>query len=74
MHNRSNKDCIKQARKAKIGIESVRKHEGKTYLNIVVHSRKKIAQIIRELRMQFGFPRITRMSMPLPVSELSKAG
>ena len=67
-------ELIYVCRKAKIGIESVRKHESKTYLNIVVHNRKEIAQIIRELRMQFGFPRISRMSMPLAVPEVSKAG
>lgn len=67
-------ELIYICRKAKIGIESVRKHDAKTYLNIVVHSRKKIAQIIRELRMQFGFPRISRMAMPLAVAEISKAG
>lgn len=66
-------ELIYICRKAKIGIESVRKHEAKTYLNIVVHNRKEIAQIIRELRMQFGFPRIVRMPMPLAVPEISKA-
>ena len=67
-------ELIYVCRKAKIGIESVRKHDAKTYLNIVVHNRKEIAQIIRELRMQFGFPRISRMAMPLAVPEVSKAG
>ena len=67
-------ELIYICRKAKIGIESVRKHEAKTYLNIVVHSRQQIAQIIRELRMQFGFPRISRLTMPLAVAEVSKAG
>lgn len=67
-------ELIYVCRKAKIGIESVRKYENKTYLNIVVHNRQQIAQIIRELRMQFGFPRITRMPMPLAVDEVSKAG
>lgn len=67
-------ELIYICRKAKIGIESVRKHDAKTYLNIVVHSRKQIAQIIRELRMQFGFPRISRMAMPLAVAEMSKVG
>lgn len=67
-------ELIYICRKAKIGIESVRKHESKTYLNIVVHDRQQIAQIIRELRMQFGFPRISRLAMPLPTPEVSKAG
>ena len=67
-------ELIYVCRKAKIGIESVRKYESKTYLNIVVHNRKEIAQIIRELRMLFGFPRISRMAMPLAKPEVSKAG
>ena len=67
-------ELIYVCRKAKIGIESVRKYESKTYLNIVVHNRKEIAQIIRELRMLFGFPRISRMAMPLATPEVSKAG
>ena len=66
-------EMIYICRKAKIGIEHVRKHEQKTYLNIVVNNRKQIAKIIRELRMQFGFPRISRMAMPLAVEEVSKA-
>lgn len=67
-------ELIYICRKSKIGIESVRQYEGKTYLNIVVHSRQQIAQIIRELRMQFGFPRISRLAAPLAVEEVSKAG
>ena len=67
-------ELIYICRKAKIGIESVRKYESKTYLDIVVHNRQQIAQIIRELRMQFGFPRISRQLMPLAVPEVSKAG
>ncbi|QIO09983.1 RelA/SpoT family protein [Acinetobacter lanii] len=67
-------EMIYICRKSKIGIENVRKHEQKTYLNIVVNNRKQIAKIIRELRMQFGFPRISRMAMPLTVEEVSKAG
>lgn len=66
-------ELIYVCRKAKIGIESVRKYDSKTYLNIVVHSRQQIAQIIRELRMLFGFPRISRLSMPLAVAEVSQA-
>ena len=49
------------------------RHEDKTYVNIVVNNRKQIAQIIRELRMQFGFPRISRMSMPVSINETLKA-
>lgn len=66
-------ELIYICRKSKIGIESVRQYESKTYLSIVVHSRQQIAQIIRELRMQFGFPRISRMSAPLAVEEVSQA-
>jgi guanosine-3',5'-bis(diphosphate) 3'-pyrophosphohydrolase len=60
-------------RKAKTGVESVRTHEDKTYVNIVVNNRKQIAQIIRELRMQFGFPRISRLAMPIAMNETLKA-
>lgn len=67
-------ELIYICRKAKIGIESVRKYESKTYLDLVVHNRQQIAQIIRELRMQFGFPRISRLAQPLAVPEVSKAG
>lgn len=66
-------ELIYVCRKAKIGIESVRKHDTKTYLNIVVHDRQQIAKIIRELRMLFGFPRISRLNMPLAVAEVSEA-
>lgn len=66
-------ELIYVCRKAKIGIESVRKHDTKTYLNIVVHDRQQIAKIIRELRMLFGFPRISRLSMPLAIAEVSEA-
>jgi GTP diphosphokinase / guanosine-3',5'-bis(diphosphate) 3'-diphosphatase len=66
-------ELIYVCRKSKIGIESVRKYESRTYLNLVVHSRQQIAQVIRELRMQFGFPRISRMAVPLAVEEVSKA-
>ena len=66
-------EMIYLCRKAKTGVESVRAHEGKTYVNIVVNNRKQIAQIIRELRMQFGFPRITRLTMPVTINEPIKA-
>lgn len=51
----------------------VHNHDGKTYVNIVVHNRKQIAQIIRDLRMHFGFPRIARLGQPINISETSKA-
>lgn len=60
-------------RKSKTGVESVRKYEGQTYVNIVVNNRKQIAQIIRELRMHFGFPRITRLAMPTAINDVSRA-
>ncbi|RKG31610.1 RelA/SpoT family protein [Acinetobacter tianfuensis] len=66
-------EVIYQCRKQKVGVESVRTHEGKTYVNIVVHNRKQIAQIIRDLRMLLGFPRISRLAQPLNVTEASKA-
>ncbi|RLL48589.1 bifunctional (p)ppGpp synthetase/guanosine-3',5'-bis(diphosphate) 3'-pyrophosphohydrolase [Acinetobacter cumulans] len=66
-------ELIYQCRKEKVGVESVRTHEDKTYVNIVVHDRKQIAQIIRDLRMLFGFPRISRLAQPLNTAETSKA-
>ena len=52
-----------------LGVESVRAHEDKTYVNIVVHDRKQIAEVIRNLRMHFGFPRVTRLAQPLNAAE-----
>jgi len=66
-------DLIYQCRKEKTGVEMVHNHEGKTYVNIVVHNRKQIAQIIRDLRMHFGFPRIVRLAQPINIAEASKA-
>ena len=66
-------ELIYQCRKEKVGVESVRSHEAKTFVNIVVHNRKEIAKIIRELRMLFGFPRIIRLNQSLSVNETSKA-
>ncbi|CAB1208076.1 RelA/SpoT family protein [Acinetobacter bouvetii] len=66
-------DLIYQCRKEKTGVEMVHNHEGKTYVNIVVHNRKQIAQIIRDLRMHFGFPRIARLAQSINIAETSKA-
>ncbi|RZJ22744.1 MAG: bifunctional (p)ppGpp synthetase/guanosine-3',5'-bis(diphosphate) 3'-pyrophosphohydrolase [Acinetobacter sp.] len=66
-------DLIYQCRKEKTGVEMVHNHEDKTYVNIVVHNRKQIAQIIRDLRMHFGFPRIVRLAQPINIAETSKA-
>ncbi|TCM69097.1 guanosine-3',5'-bis(diphosphate) 3'-pyrophosphohydrolase [Acinetobacter calcoaceticus] len=66
-------ELIYQCRKAKTGVEMVQTHDDKTYVNIVVDDRKKIAQIIRELRMHFGFPRIERLSMPAVLPSVSHA-
>lgn len=66
-------DLIYQCRKAHTGVEMVRLHEGKTYVNIVVNNRQHIAKIIRDLRMQFGFPRIGRLFQPLNMHEPAKA-
>lgn len=66
-------DLIYQCRKAKTGVEMVRNYDHKTYVNIVVNNRKQIAQIIRDLRMHYGFPRITRLVIPLSVTEASIA-
>lgn len=66
-------ELIYQCRKEKVGVESVRPHDGKTYVNIVVHNRKQIAEVIRNLRMHFGFPRIARLAQPLNTAETSIA-
>ena len=66
-------ELIYQCRKEKVGVESVRSHENKTYVSIVVHNRKQIAEVIRNLRMHFGFPRITRLAQPLNAAETSIA-
>lgn len=73
MNDEQISDLIYQCRKEKTGVEMVHAHEGKTYVHIVVHNRKQIAQIIRELRMHFGFPRITRLAQPINIAEASKA-
>ena len=73
MNDEQISDLIYQCRKEKTGVEMVHNHEGKTYVNIVVHNRKQIAQIIRDLRMHFGFPRITRLVQPINITEASKA-
>jgi guanosine-3',5'-bis(diphosphate) 3'-pyrophosphohydrolase len=66
-------DLIYQCRKAKTGVEMVRNYDHKTYVNIVVNNRKQIAQIIRDLRMHYGFPRITRLAIPMNMTEASIA-
>ncbi|ANF82661.1 RelA/SpoT family protein [Acinetobacter sp. NCu2D-2] len=73
MNDEQISDLIYQCRKAKSGVESVRNYEGKTYVNVVVHNRKQIAQLIRDLRMNYGFPRITRLPQPITIAETSKA-
>ncbi|WP_407306988.1 RelA/SpoT family protein [Acinetobacter sp.] len=73
MNDEQISELIYQCRKEKTGVEMVYNHEGKTYVNIVVHNRKQIAQIIRDLRMHFGFPRITRLAQPINITEASKA-
>lgn len=65
-------ELIYLCRKEKIGLETVRSHEEKTYVNIVVHNRKQIAEIIRNLRMHFGFPRISRLAQPVAIAEPAK--
>ena len=72
MNDEQMSDLIYQCRKEKIGVEMVLHHEEKTYFNIVIHNRKQIAQIIRNLRMHFGFPRITRLIQPINVAQASK--
>lgn len=69
MNDEQVSELIYQCRKEKVGVESVRPHDGKTYVNIVVHNRKQIAEVIRNLRMHFGFPRVTRLAQPLNTAE-----
>lgn len=66
-------ELIYLCRKLKTGVESVQSRDDKTFVNIVVKDRKQIAQIIRELRMLFGFPRVTRLAMPIATTPVSKA-
>ena len=66
-------DLIYQCRKEKVGVEMVRNQDDKTYVNVVVHNRKQIAKIIRDLRMHFGFPRISRLAQPINIAETSVA-
>ena len=73
MNDEQISELIYQCRKAKTGVESVHSDNDKTYVNIVVHNRQQIAQIIRDLRMHFGFPRISRLAQPMHISEASKA-
>ena len=73
MNDEQISELIYQSRKAKTGVESVHSDNDKTYVNIVVHNRQQIAQIIRDLRMHFGFPRISRLAQPVHISEASKA-
>ena len=73
MNDEQISDLIYQCRKAKTGVEMVRSHDGKTYVNIVVNNRKQIAKIIRDLRMHFGFPRISRLARPISIAEEAKA-
>ena len=65
-------ELIYLCRKEKVGVETVRSHEEKTYVNIVVHNRKQIAEIIRNLRMHFGFPRISRLAQPVAITETAQ--
>ncbi len=64
MNDEQISDLIYQCRKEKTGVEMVHCHEDKTYVNIVVHNRKQIAKIIRDLRMHFGFPYMSRLAQP----------
>ena len=73
MNDEQISELIYQCRKAKVGVEMVRAYEAKTYVNVVVNDRNQIAKIIRDLRMHFGFPRITRLSLPINMPESSIA-
>lgn len=65
-------DLIYQCRKANAGVEFVQATTDRTYVHIVVNSRQQIAQVIRDLRMHFGFPRIQRLLMPTALTEIEK--
>ncbi len=69
MNDEQISELIYQCRKDKVGVESVRTYDGKTYVSIVVHDRKQMAEVIRNLRMHFGFPRIERLAQPLNSAE-----
>ncbi len=73
MNDEQISELIYQCRKAKVGVEMVRAYDAKTYVNVVVNDRNQIAKIIRDLRMLFGFPRITRLSVPINMPETSIA-
>ena len=73
MNDEQISELIYQCRKEKVGVESVHTHDNKTYVNIVVHNRKQIAEVIRNLRMHFGFPRIARLAQPVNTIETSIA-
>ena len=73
MNDEQISELIYQCRKEKVGVESVHTHDNKTYVNIVVHNRKQIAEVIRNLRMHFGFPRIARLAQPTNTVETSIA-
>ena len=73
MNDEQISDLIYQCRKEKIGVEMVCNQDDKTYVNVVVHNRKQIAKIIRDLRMHFGFPRISRLAQPVSIAETSIA-
>lgn len=65
MNDEEISELIYHCRKAQTGVESVHTQKQKTYVNLVVHNRQEIAQVIRDLRMHFGFPRIIRQDAPI---------
>lgn len=67
-------DLIYHCRKIQTGVEAVHVLGQKTYVNVVVHNRKQIAQIMRDLRLLLHFPRISRLDMPLNTPHDAKAG
>lgn len=72
MNDEQISELIYECRKAKVGVEMVRSHDSKTYVNIVINNRKQIAKVIRDLRLHFGFPRITRLKAPIIINETSQ--
>lgn len=72
MNDEQISELIYQCRKSHIGIELVHSEGKKTYVNLVVNNRQQIAQLIRELRMHFGFPRIMRQDIPFTINKVSQ--
>ena len=65
-------DLIYHCRKIHSGVEAVEVLANRTLVNLVVHNRKQIAQLMRDLRLMLHFPRIQRLEMPYQHANDSK--